>query len=131
VTAVAPLSPVLAAKLAKVLGMLGSDHDGEVVTAGRRAHAMVKGAGLTWPEVIGPGLSSKPEPSRPGRRWREAGSASDRAALCLQWSEVLTAWETDFCRSLVCRRRISPKQTAVLARVAHKVEAFARATGEC
>jgi hypothetical protein len=130
VTAAAPLSPVLAAKLGKVLGMLGSDHDGEVAAAGRRAHAMVKGAGLTWPEVIGPAAPSKPEPSRPRRRWREAGSASDRAALCLLWPEVLTAWEADFCRSLVGRRRISPKQTAVLARVAHKVEAFARATGE-
>jgi hypothetical protein len=129
-TAVAPLSPVLAAKLAKVLGLLGSDHDGEVAAAGRRAHAMVKNAGLTWPEVIGPAAPLKPEPSCPQRRWREPVSASDRAALCLLWREVLTDWEAGFCRSPVGRRRISAKQTVVLNRLARKVEAFARATGE-
>jgi hypothetical protein len=47
VTAAAHLPPALADKLAKVLGMLGSAHDGEVAAAGRRADAMVKGAGLT------------------------------------------------------------------------------------
>jgi hypothetical protein len=124
-------SPDLAAKLVKVLGLLGSDHDGEVAAAGRRAHAMVKGAGLTWGEVIGPAALAKPEPSCSQRRWREPGSPSDRAALCLLWREVLTDWEVDFCRSIVGRCRISPKQTAVLARLARKAEAFARATGEC
>jgi hypothetical protein len=129
----AVLSPDLAAKLVKVLGRLGSDYDGEVATAGRKAHALIKGAGLTWDEVINPAALAKPkpEPSRPQRRWREPVSPSDCAALCLLWREVLTDWEVDFCRSLVGRQRLSPKQTAVLARIAAKVEAFARATGEC
>jgi hypothetical protein len=50
--------------------------------------------------------------------------------LCLLWPEVLTDWETTFCRSIVGRRRISAKQTVVLDRLARKVEAVARATGE-
>jgi hypothetical protein len=41
-------------KLAKVLGMLGSRHDGEVVTAGRSAHILLKDAGVTWTEVLAP-----------------------------------------------------------------------------
>src|SRR4051794_18905807 len=129
-TAVPHLTPDLAAKLAKILGMLGSDYDGEIAAAGRRANAMVKDAGLTWDEVI---LSSAPisqQPHCPPRRWRKPGTPSDTAALCLQWSEVLTDWEADFCRSIIGRRRISAKQSDVLTRIAHKVEAFARATGE-
>ena len=129
-TAVPRLTPALAAKLVKVLGMLGSAHDGEVAAAGRRADAMVKGAGLSWDEVIAPAAPRPEQPQRPQRRWRRPTSPSDTAALCLQWPEVLTDWETNFCRSIVGRRRISAKQTVVLERLARKVEAFARATGE-
>ena len=128
-TAAASLSPVFADKLVKVLGMLGSDHDGEVAAAGRTAHSMLKAKGLTWSDVIVP-AGPPQQQSRAPRRWRRATSPSDIAALCLQWPEVLTDWETDFCRSLVGRRRISAKQTVVLERLARKVEAFARATGE-
>jgi hypothetical protein len=128
VTAVPRLTPALAAKLIKVLGMLGSAFDGEVAAAGRKAHAMLKEAGLIWDDVIVP---AAPGPETRQRRWHRPTSSSDTAALCLQWSEVLTNWETDFCRSIVGRRRISAKQTVVLERLARKVEAFARATGEC
>ena len=127
-TAAPHLPPALADKLAKVLGMLGSAHDGEVAAAGRRAHSLLKGAGLTWGEVIAP--PAPRQPLRPPRRWRRGVSPTDTAALCLQWPEVLTDWEADFCRSIVGKRRISAKQAAVLARIAAKVEAFAQATGE-
>jgi hypothetical protein len=129
-TAAARLPPALASKLVKVLGMLGSAHDGEVVAAGRRADAMVKDAGLMWSDVIVPAAPRPETRQAPQRRWRRPTSPSDTAALCLQWSEVLTNWETDFCRSIV-GRRISAKQTVVLERLARTVEAFARATGEC
>jgi hypothetical protein len=127
-TAVPRLSPAFADKLVKVLGMLGSAHDGEVAAAGRTAHSMLKAKGLTWSDVIVPAV---PRPEPPQRRWRRTTSPSDTAALCLQWPEVLSDWEVDFCRSIVGRRRISAKQTVVLERLARKVEAFARATGEC
>ena len=129
-TAVPHPTPAFADKLVKVLGMLGSVHDGEVAAAGRRADAMVKGTGLSWDEVITPAAPALVPPRRPQRRWHRPTSPSDTAALCLQWPEVLTDWETNFCRSIVGRRRISAKQTVVLERIARKVEAFARATGE-
>jgi hypothetical protein len=130
VTNVAP--PAFCAKLAKVLGLLASDHDGEVAAAGRRANALLKGAGLTWDQLLNPPASEpQQQQSRAPRRWRRPASPSDAAALCLQWrDEVLTDWEADFCRSLVGRYRISPKQTVVIERIARKVEAYARATGE-
>ena len=107
----AHLSPALASKLVKVLGMLGSAHDGEIAAAGRRANAMVKRAGLTWDEVISSSAPIPQQSRRPPRRWRKPGTPSDTAALCMQWSEVLTNWETDFCRSIVGRRRVSTKQS--------------------
>jgi len=39
-------------RLAAVLGMMGSDHDGEALTAARTACRLLKAAGLTWPQVI-------------------------------------------------------------------------------
>jgi hypothetical protein len=39
-------------KLAKMLGMLGSRHDGEVASAGRSAHTLINDAGITWTEVL-------------------------------------------------------------------------------
>ena len=126
----ANLLPTLADKLVKVLGMLGSAHDGEVAAAGRRATAMVKVAGLTWAQVIAPATPAPQPPHRPARRWRRVISPTDGAALCLQWPEALTGWEAGFCRSIVGKRRISAKQTVVLSRIARKVEAFTRATGE-
>ena len=39
-------------KLVKMLGMLGSRHDGEVAAAGRSAHTLLKDAGTTWSEVL-------------------------------------------------------------------------------
>ena len=129
-TAAASLTPAFADKLVKVLGMLGSAHDGEVAAAGRRAHSMLKAEGLTWVDVIKPAAPKSEQPQRSQRRWRKTTSPSDTAALCLLWPEVLTDWETNFCRSIVGRRRISAKQTVVLERLARKVEAFAHATGE-
>jgi hypothetical protein len=69
VTAVAHLPPEIADKLAKILGMLGSAHDGEIAAAGRRADAMVKGAGLTWGQVIALAAPAPRQPHRPPRRW--------------------------------------------------------------
>jgi hypothetical protein len=85
---------------------------------------MVKDAGLTWDEVLAP---AGPIPHQPYRR---PVPASDSAALCLQWPEVLTGGETDFCRSLVGRHGISPRQSEVLMRITGTVEAFACSAGE-
>ena len=38
--------------LEKLLGMIGSPHDGEALAAARKADALVRRAGLTWPDVL-------------------------------------------------------------------------------
>jgi len=44
---------VLMRKLAKVLGMLGSDHEGERAAAARRAEALRKELGVAWDDIVG------------------------------------------------------------------------------
>jgi hypothetical protein len=42
------------AQLKKVLGMLGSDHDGEVLSAARQAEAIRRNLRLTWDQLLTP-----------------------------------------------------------------------------
>src|SRR3954449_7874120 len=73
------LTPAFADKLVKVLGMLGSTFDGEVAAAGRRAHAMLKDAGLMWSDVVVPAAPRPEQPRQSSRRWRRPTSPSDTA----------------------------------------------------
>jgi hypothetical protein len=52
-------------KLAKMLGMLGSRHDGEVAAAGRSAHILLKDARTTWTEVL-----TQPDGAEPSDRYK-------------------------------------------------------------
>lgn len=49
-------------RLVKVLGMLGSRHDGEVVNAARTAHAMLAQAKVSWAELLDVNPGEEPEP---------------------------------------------------------------------
>jgi hypothetical protein len=39
-------------KLVKILRVFGSDHDGEVLSAARRAHYLVKRRALDWDDLV-------------------------------------------------------------------------------
>lgn len=43
---------VLTERLIKLLGMIGSDHDGEALNAARLADKLLRDAGMTWADVI-------------------------------------------------------------------------------
>ena len=49
------LPPEVVDRLVKLLGMIGSDHDGEALNAARLADKLVREAGLTWAEVFSEG----------------------------------------------------------------------------
>jgi hypothetical protein len=48
------IEPAFRERLSKILGLLGSSYDGEVVAAARRADALIRGASLTWRDLIVP-----------------------------------------------------------------------------
>lgn len=49
-------------RLVKVLGMLGSRHDGEALNAARTAHAMMSQARMRWEDLLGVKPGEEPEP---------------------------------------------------------------------
>lgn len=55
-------------RIAKLLGMTGSRHDGEALNAARMADALVRELGLTWTDVLAavppadPGIRPQPAP---------------------------------------------------------------------
>jgi len=91
-------------RLAKLLGMMGSAHDGKALNAARAADKLVRDAGLTWPDIIA------------------------SSALPILPNSELTAWEHDFLSSL--RRQKyppTPKQREVFDRIRMKTACRARA----
>jgi hypothetical protein len=109
-------------RLARVLGMLGSSHEGEVVAAARQAERLRADAGLTWPEILVPRL---PPPPR-GQNVRTVADAID---FVIERQVVLTDWERGFVRDLRrLKYPLSPRQLEVLERLvekAHRAEAKA------
>jgi hypothetical protein len=108
-------------RLAKLLGMLGSAHDGEVAAAGRAADTLVRRAGATWPEVL---MAQLLEPADPDQDLDVAWAV----AYCLSFSDRLNDWEIGFCRSLHSRTWTTTKQRAVLSNILNKLGAAAGGT---
>lgn len=50
----AKLPPAVARQLAKVAGMMGSEHDGEALNAARAAGRILADHGVTWAEALTP-----------------------------------------------------------------------------
>ena len=117
----ADLSADTRRKLVGVLGMLGSYHAGERDVAAQLANRIVRGAGLTWNELMPPRGWSR-DPSRRalvhlhlrriGANWHTAAASHPR------W---LSDWERDFLAGLSRWPRLSSKQTAILDRIALKL----------
>ena len=103
-------------RLAKLLGMMGSAHDGEVVAAARQAERLRADAGLTWHDIVLPALPS-PRPQRRG-----AMTLGQAIQFVLDHEDALTAWESDFARSIQRQSSpLSPKQIGILERLVEKV----------
>lgn len=95
-----PLSSTDQERLAKLLAMFSSNHDGEVVNAARLAERLVKSRGETWDSVINAKPASQQEQQRrqekpreqtkPPLKWRE------NAEACVEYAEHLSEWENQF-----------------------------------
>ena len=115
-----PLSSAERRRLVNILGMLGSDHDGERAAAAALASRLVRDKGLTWDALIpadGAGTRQVPGGAQGERAARPQGG--DNLTTCLRWLGELTAWETGFVTDLRQKRRpLSPAQVAKLAQIA-------------
>ena len=103
-------------KLAKMLGMLWSDHPGERDAAAHAATRFLKARALRWSDVLSPPSSRDQGLDDLAGHWREA------AATCaLRGAGILTPWELGFARNLVSFSRCTDKQLGVLRRLIDKV----------
>ena len=114
------LSAELRTRIAKLLGMCGSAHDGEVLNAARKADALVREHGTTWADVIGAGAPNVANTSDPLR-----GFASLEVAcrFVLTRTPMLTAWERAFVLRLPGFTRLSAKQLSVLRTLVARADA--------
>jgi len=105
------------ARFVKFAGMIGSDHDGESLNAGRFATRFLYDHGLTWADVLkpaalpSPSQARTPPPVSPTQPWLR------QVILCMDAGDIFTKWEREFLDSIANGRSLSAKQTAVLSRL--------------
>jgi len=98
--------------LAKLLGMTGSAHDGEALTAARKAHDLLRAKGATWGEALG--LEAlPPEPDHVALARELLGTGKG----------ICTAWEVRFLRGILGFKTISVQQRQTLDGIREKVAA--------
>jgi hypothetical protein len=135
-------------RLAKLLGMTTSSHDGEALVAARMAGKLVRELGLTWEQAVMPAAKPCEPPQDALRKARREGYekgygdglAEARRALwpsAASWRAIaqdmlerscaagrrLSDWETTFLLSIVHRGTvtITARQREVFANIAHKL----------
>lgn len=100
-------------KIAKLLGMLGSAHEGEVITAARKAHELVHKHGATWCELVG---------ARDAERDTAQQIPHHAVALeLLKSAAALTPFERKFLRGVMAFQKLTDKQEVTLETIRAKV----------
>ena len=102
------LAPAALGKLARICGMLGSEHDGERAAAALQADRLVRGAGTTWEALLAPSVAA---PRQSEARRPRVFSPGE---LLANYGPALTPWERCFLATLVKHSGWSKKQRAVL-----------------
>ncbi|UEM08148.1 hypothetical protein JL101_036250 (plasmid) [Skermanella rosea] len=116
-----PLDRANSDRLVKLLGMLGSDHAGEVANAGAAAHRLLQSAGLTWAEVIVRPVESGP------KTWREPADWRGAVSICLGMPGApLSEWDRSFLFEIAGWTAISARQKAQVDRIVTACRLHAR-----
>jgi hypothetical protein len=112
------LSPPDRERLAKLLGMLGSEHQGERDAAGLAAHRLVTASGLTWSSIV---CIPQSEPMHAHHadplNWRAT------ATRARQFEHLINKWEFEFLAGLPRFPRLSAKQRGTLLAIVSRLRA--------
>lgn len=112
-------------KITALAGKLGSDHDGEIVSAVAMLKRIAGRHRLKVPELIAAAVQSDgpayEEP--PARGWPDSIQGGLRE--CLQYTQFLNAWEVGFCRDVAARTHLTAKQRLCAEKIIRKVRANA------
>lgn len=110
------------ATLAKLLALAGSTtHDGETVTAMKKADELVKARGASWQDVllvkpvrVMPQVSPNPAP-------QEREHVLMARDLLHKGKGIISRWERDFLTGILTYRNLSSSQMETLALISRKV----------
>ncbi len=105
------LSDATRRKLVGVLGLLGSDFDGERSAAALLASRMLRDAGLQWDDLIGQPETSRRREDVPAGWRADLAFASRHISFC-------RPWEQGFLRSIASKSSLSTKQRGTLTEIA-------------
>jgi len=103
-------------KLAKLLGMIGSNHDGEALAAARKAYEMVERIGTTWPDLLQVPVTVDTVAEQPAHR-------SEAQRLLHEGKGVITDFERNFLVGIMTFQTLYPKQVELLEGIKFKVNA--------
>jgi hypothetical protein len=125
-----PLTSQEYERLTRLLGMFGSDFDGEVLNAARAAQKLVKSKGETWETVLRTASTQsytngheQRRPKESTNEYKGAPHASEVDA-CMGRANFCTPWEREFLVSIKDRWSLSEKQRGILDRIKEKLKAY-------
>lgn len=144
-------------RLVKILGMTGSEHDGEALAALRKAQQIMAEGKVTWAELLSPPAAQsrwtpprqdhwqEQERQRREQEWREFEEQAARkekararheklraacAVILAKYRWLLTDWEVGFLEDWASKpegARMSEKQQAIFERVLARYNAKRKA----
>ena len=110
------LNPSQIDRLAKLLGMTGSQHEGEALNAMRLANRIVREAQMTWFDVLGA------TPSVDDGSFTQWGGWRGAVQFCQRNARLLSSWEADFCAYMALWiGDASPKQRRLLRVLVNRI----------
>jgi hypothetical protein len=114
------LDPRSAERLVKLLGMLGSNHDGERAAAAFKANELVREHGLVWSDVIRPNDARAKNQDDQEVDWRTM------RGFCAQHPKLLRSREQEFVDDIEdWRGTLTEKQSAWLVSIYTRVKKLA------
>lgn len=120
----AAVDPALRHRLARLLGMLGSEYDSEALNAARLADRLVRSSGLSWSEVLS---LPAPDPRSDDDAFADWPGGWRGACAFVLRQGTLNEFERTFCTKITGYvGEASPKQQAVLRRLLDRAVAEGR-----
>ena len=104
-------------KLAKLLALTTSNHDGEALSAARKANALVKRQGKTWQAIF----NVDDQDNRPAH-------IIEAERLLRRGAAVISEYEKNFLTGVLGFSKLSPAQDDKFAEIANKIDVATRAT---
>jgi hypothetical protein len=112
----------IAPKLAKMLLMLSSDCDHEVVAAARAIDKALQNAGFDWHDLAA-AVHRMPIPSDAGAEWYRQRDERSNISWCLNRCFLLSVQDREFLETVSEQRKpLSPKQQQWLSDIRKKLE---------